>query len=115
MTALETVHAIELRHITKRFGKVVANDDIDLALDRGETLRHTREEVITTYQKLEEVMAQLPKTFVQCHKSFGVNLYEIRQFRAAGILLREGTQIPVSRSRNAAARAAFFALIGQSV
>ena len=40
---------------------------------------------------------------------------KIRQFRAAGILLREGTQIPVSRSRNAAARAAFFALIGQSV
>ena len=38
MTALETVHAIELRHITKRFGKVVANDDIDLALDRGEIL-----------------------------------------------------------------------------
>ena len=35
---METVHAIELRHITKRFGKVVANDDIDLALDRGEIL-----------------------------------------------------------------------------
>ena len=38
MTALETVHAIELRHFTKRFGKVVANDDIDLVLDRGEIL-----------------------------------------------------------------------------
>ena len=38
MTALETVHAIELRHITKRFGKVVANDSIDLALDRGQIL-----------------------------------------------------------------------------
>ena len=38
MTALETVHAIELKQITKRFGKVVANDAIDLTLDRGQIL-----------------------------------------------------------------------------
>lgn len=78
-------------------------------------LIHTQSGVITTYQKLEEIMTQLPQTFAQCHKSFAVNLYEVRQLRAAGILLRDGTRIPVSRSRNAAARAAFFALIGQSV
>ena len=39
MTALEkTVCAIELRGITKRFGEVVANDGIDLQLNRGEIL-----------------------------------------------------------------------------
>lgn len=39
MTALEkTVSAIELRGITKRFGDVVANDGIDLVLNRGEIL-----------------------------------------------------------------------------
>lgn len=35
---METTCAIELRHITKRFGKVVANDKIDMCLYRGEIL-----------------------------------------------------------------------------
>ena len=38
MTAVEHASAIELRNITKRFGKVVANDSISLSLDRGEIL-----------------------------------------------------------------------------
>ncbi len=35
---METACAIELRHITKRFGKVLANDRIDMKLYRGEIL-----------------------------------------------------------------------------
>ncbi len=38
MTAVEHASAIELRNITKRFGKVVANDSISLSLDKGEIL-----------------------------------------------------------------------------
>ena len=38
MICLELTTAIELRHITKRFGKVVANDDISLEIKRGEIL-----------------------------------------------------------------------------
>ena len=36
---MKTVHAIELRNITKTFGtKVVTNDHINLTIDRGEIL-----------------------------------------------------------------------------
>lgn len=35
---METVNAIELRNITKRFGSVVANDSVNLTLKRGEIL-----------------------------------------------------------------------------
>ena len=38
MTALQPVSAIELKGITKRFGKVTANDHIDLQINRGEIL-----------------------------------------------------------------------------
>ena len=38
MTALETVSAIELRNITKRFGAIVANKGINLSLNYGEIL-----------------------------------------------------------------------------
>ena len=39
MTALETVkNAIRMEHITKRFGSVVANHDINLELHKGEIL-----------------------------------------------------------------------------
>ena len=36
MTALETVCAIELKGITKRFGKVVANDSIAEGVETGD-------------------------------------------------------------------------------
>ena len=35
---LEQTYAIELKNITKRFGKIVANDGINLQVKRGEIL-----------------------------------------------------------------------------
>ena len=38
MTALEVQNAIKMENITKRFGKVVANNAINLELHEGEIL-----------------------------------------------------------------------------
>lgn len=35
---VEAVNAIELKNITKRFGKVIANDSVNLILKKGEIL-----------------------------------------------------------------------------
>ena len=35
---MERVNAIELKHVTKKFGEVIANDDINLSLRKGEIL-----------------------------------------------------------------------------
>ena len=35
---MEQTYAIELKNITKRFGKIVANDGINLQVKRGEIL-----------------------------------------------------------------------------
>ena len=35
---MENTNAIELKHITKRFGSITANDDINLAIGHGEII-----------------------------------------------------------------------------
>mgnify|MGYP000717216205 FL=1 len=35
---MESINAIELKNVTKRFGEVIANDNVNLTLRRGEIL-----------------------------------------------------------------------------
>ena len=69
---------------------------------------HTAGETITAYDTLRSVLPTLPAGFFQCHKSFIVNMRQIRRFQAADILLKSGALVPVSRSRCAQTRDAYF-------
>ena len=75
---------------------------------------HTSEETITVYQRLEKILPMLPGGFIQCHKSFIVNMRQIRRFQPPDILLKNSMLIPVSRKRYAETKEAFFCFMGQT-
>lgn len=81
---------------------------------RGHTVEvHTAEETIVSYEKLGAVMQALPAGFYRCHKSYIVNMNQIRRFQPADILLKNGDTVPVSRARYTQAKEAYFRYMGQ--
>lgn len=81
----------------------------------GHTIEvHTAGDTVTAYERLESVLNMLPAGFSQCHKSYIVNMAQIRRFESSDILLKNGEQIPVSRARYAQTKEAYFSYMGQS-
>jgi len=75
---------------------------------------HTAGETVTAYERLEAFLQMLPVGFYQCHKSYIVNMSQIRRFQSSDILLKNKEQIPVSRARYAETKEAYFSYMGQS-
>lgn len=81
---------------------------------RGHTVEvHTAVETVVSYERLETVMQMLPVGFYQCHKSYIVNMNQIRRFQSTDILLKNGETVPVSRARYTEAKEAYFTYMGQ--
>ncbi len=59
-------------------------------------------------EKLETLKGQLDGRFLNCHKSYMVNMSYIREFRGREILLEENHVIPVSKARAKEAKERFF-------
>ena len=90
--------------------------DIYYIESQGHTvLIHTQKETITAYEKLNNLLEQLPDSFCQCHKSYIVNMRHIRRFQASDVLLKSDHVIPISRSRNAETRDRYFAFVGREI
>lgn len=51
------------------------------------------------YYKLDDIMKQLDNSFVQCHKSFIVNMKYIFTFTRKEFIMQDGNKIPISQLR----------------
>lgn len=72
---------------------------------------HTTSMVYKEYSNLSYYLNILPNTFIQCHKSFVVNLDFIREYHRDHFILKNGEQIQISRTFSKNARSAFFEYI----
>lgn len=59
----------------------------------------TKTDKHSCYGRLEKLLEQLPESFIQCHKSYVVNMKEIRQIEKNCIQMENGLVIPISKSR----------------
>ncbi len=71
---------------------------------------HLEDRSIETYATLGDLLPQLPLSFVQCHKSFIVNLRFAERLEGRSLHLIDGTSIPVSRTRYRTTHNAFVRL-----
>lgn len=61
---------------------------------------HTQNGVVDYYGKLAELATQLDSRFVQCHRSYLVNLDYLAQYESGRVTLKNGETLPVSRLRH---------------
>ena len=58
----------------------------------------TENDVYVVYEKISDVKKRLPREFVQCHKSFMVNLRWVTSIESKSLRMCNGKQIPISRT-----------------
>ena len=81
--------------------------------DRRVLYIHLEQEVLRVYGKLVDLLSLLPASFVQCHKSFIVNMDYIQEFDSGSVLMSNGDRVPISQKRRRSTRLSFEAHIGR--
>lgn len=88
-------------------GRVILPRDVQwVESDRRLLHIHLRNGVVTTYLRLSQLSERFPERFVQCHKSFLVNLDYVKSWSGNQLVMLDDTVIPVSQRRRAATKAA---------
>ena len=83
-------------------------DIIYLESNKHELILHLNKEKQHVWMKLDEMLVQLPDYFLRIHQSFAVNANYIQKFGAMNVVLMDGTELSISRSRYKKAKEGFF-------
>ncbi|MDO4290305.1 MAG: LytTR family DNA-binding domain-containing protein [Eggerthellaceae bacterium] len=78
----------------------ISPDDIDFVeSDRRKVRIHMADAVVETYGSLARMASMLPPEFIQCHKSFLVNMDRVAELQPEDAVLLSGERVPVSQKR----------------
>lgn len=72
---------------------------------------HTTSAIYKEYENISFYLNKLPSNFIQCHKSFIVNLDFVQEYHREQFILKNGEEIQISRTFSKNARSAFFEYI----
>ena len=76
---------------------------------------HTENKEYTVYKKLKEIMAGLGESFVQSPKSFAVNMDMIKRIESKTIILKDDTEVVISKAYLSAVKERYFSYMSRLI
>ena len=104
-------------HISSKGKEHIVNRNEILYLERSIRITriHYREDSIECSETIESLTERLGDNFIQCHKSYTVNLEYVRMYRKNAVTLSGGEEIPVSRAHSQEMHDAFMKYVGSLI
>lgn len=86
--------------------RLLTDDIIHIESHNHKICVFTANDCYVVYEKISDVVKRLPSEFVQCHKSFLINLKWVTHIEGKSIKMVSGKQIPISRTFQGEVKAA---------
>lgn len=94
---------------------VTADSVLYLESKNHRVIIHMEDNTYSIYDKLSNFDSRLPDCFIQCHKSFLINMNWIRYIEGNEIIFRDGNRVPISKVHQEKVRKSYFSYIGKTV
>lgn len=103
--------------LSRQGGKVsVAMDEIiHIESHNHQAYVFTENDEYVVYEKLADIQKRLLNHFIQCHKSYIVNMNWVSTYEGKTFMMRNGKEIPISRTYMSKVREAFFRFLGEGI